>query len=245
MRKLLIITLAALMAILLCAPAFAVTNSNHFIEPGYKTEDEKPVGKFNADESEWDILGWTVVDTEIVRLGYVLDGAGIVWAVDDVDVRADNSVIDPNDCFYDQELNAAVASYGLANGLAEFFAYRVHVTLDTKAMEKGEHMLEVAAEYKDGSIGNPFRDTAIEFTKTKEAVIDDTDESETGPDNPSEFEVGDCNRDGAVDNKDIVVLFRYVSSGEAAEDETIYDYNGDGEVNNKDVTTLFRDVSKK
>ena len=58
MKKILIITLAALMAILLCAPAFAVTNSNHYIEEpdGYPN--------FNADESEWEVLGWTVVDTE-------------------------------------------------------------------------------------------------------------------------------------------------------------------------------------
>ncbi|MBQ7700558.1 MAG: leucine-rich repeat protein [Clostridia bacterium] len=56
---------------------------------------------------------------------------------------------------------------------------------------------------------------------------------------------GDCNSDGAVDNKDVVVLFRYVSGGEKAPDETVYDYNGDKEVNNKDVVELFRYVSSK
>ena len=55
--------------------------------------------------------------------------------------------------------------------------------------------------------------------------------------------VGDVNGDGEVDNKDVVTLFRYVSGGIKADDESAYDYNGDGEVDNKDVVSLFRYVS--
>ncbi|MBQ7699548.1 MAG: hypothetical protein IJT49_04305 [Clostridia bacterium] len=55
---------------------------------------------------------------------------------------------------------------------------------------------------------------------------------------------GDVNRDGTVDNKDVVVLFRHVSG-------VIYDVfdpeaanmNDDNAVNNKDVTLLFRYIS--
>lgn len=54
---------------------------------------------------------------------------------------------------------------------------------------------------------------------------------------------GDVNSDGAVDNKDVVTLFRYISSGDKTDDETPYDYNKDGEVDNKDVVMLFRDIS--
>ena len=54
---------------------------------------------------------------------------------------------------------------------------------------------------------------------------------------------GDVNGDDAVDNKDVVVLFRYVSGGNKVEDESSYDYNGDGSVDNKDVVALFRFVS--
>jgi hypothetical protein len=57
-------------------------------------------------------------------------------------------------------------------------------------------------------------------------------------------ETGDVNGDGSVDNKDVVALFRYVSSAEAAYD-ALYDFNGDGEVNNKDVAALFKAVSAK
>ena len=53
---------------------------------------------------------------------------------------------------------------------------------------------------------------------------------------------GDINNDGFINNKDIVALFRYVSSGNTNETER-YDYNGDGEANNKDVTVLFRFIS--
>ena len=56
---------------------------------------------------------------------------------------------------------------------------------------------------------------------------------------------GDCNGDGAVDNKDVVVLFRYVSGGKKAEDESVYDFNNDGVVDNKDVVALFRYTSTK
>lgn len=54
---------------------------------------------------------------------------------------------------------------------------------------------------------------------------------------------GDINKDGYINNKDIVALFRYVSGTNREKDESAYDYNGDGEVNNKDVTALFRYVS--
>ena len=56
---------------------------------------------------------------------------------------------------------------------------------------------------------------------------------------------GDCSGDGAVDNKDVVILFRYVSGDEKEENESVYDFNNDGEVNNKDVVELFRFVSTK
>ena len=52
---------------------------------------------------------------------------------------------------------------------------------------------------------------------------------------------GDINGDGSVDNKDVVLLFRYVSGSSAY--DPLYDYNEDGAVDNKDVVALFRVVS--
>ena len=59
---------------------------------------------------------------------------------------------------------------------------------------------------------------------------------------PSSGLKGDINGDGSVDNKDVVVLFRYVS-GESAGYDAKYDYNEDGAVDNKDVVSLFRFIS--
>ena len=51
---------------------------------------------------------------------------------------------------------------------------------------------------------------------------------------------GDINNDGDENNKDVIVLFRYVSSGGT---DLKYDFSGDGEINNKDVVSLFRYIS--
>ena len=56
---------------------------------------------------------------------------------------------------------------------------------------------------------------------------------------------GDANRDGVVNNKDVVALFRIVSEDTVTDIPTeVLDFNGDGKVNNKDVTALFREISK-
>ncbi|MBQ7700545.1 MAG: hypothetical protein IJT49_09420 [Clostridia bacterium] len=51
---------------------------------------------------------------------------------------------------------------------------------------------------------------------------------------------GDVNKDNELNNKDVVELFRYVSSGTDVDYVYRYDVNGDNVVNNKDVTVLFR-----
>ncbi len=54
---------------------------------------------------------------------------------------------------------------------------------------------------------------------------------------------GDCNGDTLIDNKDVVVLFRYVSGGDSNAVEANCDFNNDGAIDNKDVVALFRAVS--
>lgn len=63
--------------------------------------------------------------------------------------------------------------------------------------------------------------------------------------NALDVELGDASGDGAIDNKDVVTLFRYVS-GSVTDDDVVpeaTDFDGDGETNNKDVVALFRFVS--
>ena len=54
---------------------------------------------------------------------------------------------------------------------------------------------------------------------------------------------GDVNSDGCTDNKDVTILFRYVSGCFTEINENAADLNNDGEINNKDVTLLFRYIS--
>ncbi|MBQ7699583.1 MAG: polysaccharide deacetylase family protein [Clostridia bacterium] len=61
--------------------------------------------------------------------------------------------------------------------------------------------------------------------------------------NAAENVAGDINRDGEVNNKDVVALFRHLSGDKTEVDERACDTNGDGEVDNKDVVALFRYVS--
>ncbi len=70
-------------------------------------------------------------------------------------------------------------------------------------------------------------------------VISDSAPSETVEINGS----GDVNGDGETDNKDIVMLFRYVSGDTVSVIEENSDINGNSEINNKDVAVLFRFLS--
>ena len=59
----------------------------------------------------------------------------------------------------------------------------------------------------------------------------------------SGFIPGDVNGDKSADNKDVVILFRYVSGAKVEVNVKALDINGDGYVNNKDVVILFRYVT--
>ncbi|MBO4422065.1 MAG: dockerin type I repeat-containing protein [Clostridia bacterium] len=54
---------------------------------------------------------------------------------------------------------------------------------------------------------------------------------------------GDVSGDGSVNNKDVVLLFRYITGTGVLIDEENADVNDDGKINNKDVVALFRYVS--
>ena len=54
---------------------------------------------------------------------------------------------------------------------------------------------------------------------------------------------GDADDDGEINNKDVALLFRYVSAALKPDYIRVYDFNKDGKVNNKDVTLMFRAVS--
>lgn len=76
----------------------------------------------------------------------------------------------------------------------------------------------------------------------EDPVVDTTDDTTVPPDDPDPLK-GDVNRDGEVNNRDVVDLFKLVSGTDIDADEKAADFNGDGTVDNKDVAALFRFVS--
>ena len=56
---------------------------------------------------------------------------------------------------------------------------------------------------------------------------------------------GDCNSDGVINNRDVVALFRFISSDYELDCDPAYDFNQDGKINNKDVAALFKYVNSQ
>ena len=56
---------------------------------------------------------------------------------------------------------------------------------------------------------------------------------------------GDVNGDGKVNNKDAILLFRYVSGRDVEVNENVLDVNKDGTVDNRDVIHLFRMITRE
>ena len=74
-----------------------------------------------------------------------------------------------------------------------------------------------------------FTCTVCKATKTEELPI-------TAPD----YEPGDINGDGTVNNKDLTRLMKYLAGEDVNVVEDALDVNGDGNVNNKDLTRLMK-----
>ena len=112
--------------------------------------------------------------------------------------------------------------------------YRFEGNIDTEQLQPGEHTLTVYVKVD-------FKDTELNALGTRVITIN---KSEI-PDGDEELkEKGDINKDGYIDNKDVVVLFRGVSSVVPEEEIPALDYNEDGCADNKDVVALFRALSR-
>ena len=58
-----------------------------------------------------------------------------------------------------------------------------------------------------------------------------------------EFDPGDINGDGKINNKDASRLFQYLAGWDVEVNEAALDVNGDGKVNNKDASRLFQHLA--
>ena len=140
-----------------------------------------------------------------------------------------------------------------AKELGSSIAFDLNNRPETETETETESEAESEEITEDTEIISEVSETGSETeTETETGSYTETEEPETeGPETePEESETepvedavkGDCNGDGEADNKDVVALFRYVSTG-TSEYDPKYDFNGDKEVNNKDVVALFRYLS--
>lgn len=99
--------------------------------------------------------------------------------------------------------------------------------------------------FATGSDGDTMYIHNILFSPSESAAKALAESIVAGLNAPQEqdIEPGDCNGDGVINNKDVVVLFKYLSSDETGADPYVFDFNGDGGINNKDVVALFKYVS--
>ena len=178
--------------------------------------DEANKAALNFKEGEVSAIsfkGWAQLNKPIAGFGYVIDDGEVVKG-EFIDERG-------------AELEAA--GFPGAQGFL--------VVVPVADLAAGEHTIKIVALDEE--------DAAIDIVKIKESVTYPVAITFTvaAGEAQHEFLPGDANMDGERDNKDVVVLFRYVSGTEKAEDEYVYDFDGDGEVNNKDVVGLFRFLS--
>ncbi|MBQ7700557.1 MAG: dockerin type I repeat-containing protein [Clostridia bacterium] len=119
---------------------------------------------------------------------------------------------------------------------------------ESESMTEPEESESVSEPEESGSVTDAEESESVTEPEESETETDpqesETEPEETGKETVDIKDKSDVNGDGGVDNKDVVFLFRYASSGNhTAEEDVKYDVNSDGEVNNKDVVELFRYVS--
>ena len=116
-------------------------------------------------------------------------------------------------------------------GPGEFdYRFKIPVEVDPASI----FTVQLFAHFADG--------TTEEFWRAR-VYVPPYDESTFVDPLPAETVKGDINGDGVANNKDVVLLFRYVNGSPVTVNKDAVDVNGDGSVNNKDVVALFRYVS--
>ena len=166
MKKILALVIAALMLAVLCVPATAANNANHYVD----------WEGLNADESKWIVGSWVVSDTALTKLGYSIDGGDVVWTDLAIGEKETTPLYtkedEKNDVFRARDLEQVLKDNWLTNlnNGEEVFGYRVYLAIDVSGLGKGEHSIQLAGKYADGTEGTVFRTIINTFNKTKDAA---------------------------------------------------------------------------
>jgi len=118
------------------------------------------------------------------------------------------------------------------NGSENFEGDAVYATLTFNISNTAEadSILSISVTYDSEDVYN------IDYTDINFAV-------ENGSITVLGYTPGDINGDGVVNNKDLSILFQYLSGWEVTVNEAALDVNGDGKTNNKDLSILFQYLS--
>ena len=98
---------------------------------------------------------------------------------------------------------------------------------------------DVASVSNDGGVTSKKAGTATITARTEDGNFEAKCEITVKPSHVP----GDINGDGKTNNKDLSVLFQYLSGWDVEVVESALDVNGDGKKNNKDLTLLFQYLS--
>ena len=248
--------------VLSSAVKVTVTSNNSaqaFVTNSYvDRENDSAEGRelcFFTDESEtvWYVKGWFGVNYDAEEVGYSIDGKDTVY---------DKSVTFKRDTGLDPHVNGGIGyrfecNIDTSNLKAGEHTLVINVLVDhddTVLNALGNRVITVSKTVSPET-GNDTDESVTEDISETGTVTepDDTEtapaetETETGTETETDKVTmikGDVNDDGEVDNKDVVALFRYVSSAVSSSDYvSVLDYNDDGNIDNKDVVALFRALS--
>jgi len=181
---------------------------------------------FVHDEANRELFDFNKGDVDVItfrgwaQLNKTLKGFGY---------KIDDGELVTGEFIQDRAAELEAAGKPGANG------YLVDVPVD--GLEAGDHTIAIYAIDEE--------DNAVAVVKIKSGVEYPVALSFTVTEEGEDVLIGDVNGDGAVNNKDVVALFKHVSNNTPANFvEAAADVNGDGAINNKDVVALFKIVSK-
>lgn len=172
-----------------------------------------------------DALNYTLGDVSAM---YFKGWAQLNKAIKGFGYVVDNGDVVTGEFILDRAAELEQAGFPGAQGFA--------ITVPVDALKAGEHTIKIVAISEN--------DEVVEIFKTKEGVDYPVAVTFTVTEKAGEFKLGDVNKDGSIDNKDVVVLFRELSKTNPDLDPAVADVNGDGFIDNKDVVVLFRQLSE-
>lgn len=155
-------------------------------------------------------------------------------------IHGQGAMYDRADGDYFKEVDGEVMTVNVTEGVTAVGANVFYDLSDMASVFLPESLTSIG----DGAFNADFGGTVI-FSGTKsafKAIETNVDFSDITV-KYLKYILGDVNGDDALNNKDVVVLFKYLSGDDVEIELDAADMNEDEELNNKDIIELFKAVS--